>query len=57
MQKEDWQRIAKWIGWVYLPIIILAAVVFVLVEWNSIKLEEIKKAHPELGALATTTPN
>lgn len=38
MKKEDWQRIAKWIGWVYLPIVILAALVFLLVEWNAYRL-------------------
>lgn len=57
MQKEDWQRIAKWIGWVYLPIIILIIIVFALVEWNSIKLDALKKTQPELGAHSSTTTN
>jgi hypothetical protein len=54
MQKEDWQRIAKWIGWVYLPIVILAVLVFLLVEWNAYRLSH-RDGVPLQSAVASTT--
>ena len=54
MEKEDWQHIAKWIGWVYLPIIILAVVVFLLVEWNAYKVAPDPQVLGESKETSTT---
>ena len=54
MQKEDWQRIAKWIGVVYLPIIILIVIVFGLVEWNAYKLSTYGNALKQDGQSTST---
>jgi hypothetical protein len=55
MQKEDWQRVIKWMGYVYLPIILLIAMVFVLVEWNAYKIHNATSALIESSRVATST--
>jgi len=42
MEKEDWLRVAKWIGYVYLPIVLLIAGIFLLVQWQSKKVDDAR---------------
>jgi hypothetical protein len=42
MQKEDWKRIAKWMGFVYAPIILLIIIVFLAVEYHEYQLAALR---------------
>ena len=55
MKKEDWLRVVKWMGYVYLPILLLIVLVFVLVEWNAYKLAHYQNALTAPALNATTT--
>lgn len=53
MQKEDWLRIGRLIGLVYMPIIIFVIGVFFLVLYQSSEIEEAKQ---EIGNRETPAP-
>jgi hypothetical protein len=53
MQKEDLQRILKWMAYIYLPIMLLAIMIFVLIQMNSKRIAEYNDA--QHGEVATTT--
>lgn len=58
MQKEDWLRIAKWMGYVYLPIILLIIGIFILIEWNYHKIATLQPDNTLTGknsAIASST--
>lgn len=55
MQKEDWQRIGKWMFYAYLPIILLITLVFALIQWNAYKLHNAASALIESKGVATST--
>lgn len=52
MQKEDWIRIGRLIGLVYMPVILFVVAVFFLVLYQSAKIE---KATRELGTVEPTS--
>lgn len=56
MKSEDWQKIAKWIGLAYLPVAILVAAVFLIIQWQ---MRKIDAAHPASGSpvAASSTEN
>ncbi len=49
MQKEDWVRVAKMLGYVYIPIALLILFIFLVVQYQSSKIEQ---AETDSGALA-----
>lgn len=51
MEKEDWKKIIRWAGYVYLPIILLIIGIFILVEWNYYNISSLQQA----GEVATGT--
>ena len=34
MQREEWLRIAKWVGYVYAPIVLLVVGIFIYITWG-----------------------
>lgn len=42
MQKEDWRRVGKMIGYVYLPIVLLVLCIYLLVQYQAMKIENKK---------------
>lgn len=53
MEKEDWQKITKWIGIAYLPIGLLVIVVFIIVEWQTMKIQDAEIETRAGGATTT----
>ena len=58
MEKQDWIKMARLAGYVYVPIGLLVVAIFLLIEWNAYKISAYQKslAHPLGGQSATTTP-
>ena len=52
MEKEEWLKVVKWTGYVYLPIALLIIGIFILIQWNSHKLESLQR---ELGSPSATS--
>ncbi len=52
MKKEDWKRVVKWMGYVYLPMALLIIGIFVLIQWNEHKINSYKQ---ELGSPSATS--
>ena len=42
MQKEDWLKVVKWMGYVYIPIALLVVFIFAVIEWNAHNIETSK---------------
>lgn len=51
MEKEDWKKIIRWAGYVYIPIILLIIGIFILVEWNYDNISSLQQE----GEVATGT--
>lgn len=51
MEKEDWKKIIRWAGYVYLPIILLIIGIFILIEWNYSNISSLQQG----GGVATGT--
>ena len=54
MQKEDWRRVAKMIGYVYLPIVLLVIGIFLLVQFQSSRIK--KAGQPDVSAPPLIVP-
>lgn len=52
MEKDDWKRVARLIGYVYLPIVLLVIGIFILIQYQSMKIGKLQK---DLGAPTSTT--
>ena len=40
MQKEDWKQIAKMVGYVYIPIVLLIIFVFLMVQYQARRIDD-----------------
>ena len=43
MEKEDWLKVVKWMGYVYIPIALLVIFIFAVIEWNAHMIETSKQ--------------
>ena len=43
MEKQDWIKVVKWMGYAYLPIALLVIGIFILIEWNAHKLDTLNR--------------
>ncbi|OGX09002.1 MAG: hypothetical protein A2Z88_05290 [Omnitrophica WOR_2 bacterium GWA2_47_8] len=55
MQNEEWRRLARLAGYVYVPIGLLFILIFVLVEYQAMKVERIKSEVAQTSKVASAT--
>lgn len=54
MQNEEWQKVARLAGYVYIPLGLFILFVYLLIQYQSLKIEEAKSKNVQ-ESIATTT--
>jgi hypothetical protein len=55
MEGEDLKRVMKWVGYVYIPIIITFAAVYLLVQYRLRAIEDLRLPPPLSVSTATSS--
>ncbi len=55
MQGEEIKRVMKWIGYVYLPIIIIFAAVYLFVQYRLHEIESLRLPVSQMGTASSSS--
>jgi asparagine N-glycosylation enzyme membrane subunit Stt3 len=58
MEGEDLKSVMKWVGYVYIPVIIIFAAVYLLVQYRLREIEDLqeKTSSPSLTETSSSSP-